>query len=384
MTSQKLILVIDDDQNVGLFFAQLLQQDYIVEFAVNGVQGLKKIQELDPDLILLDQKMPQMGGLEVLRRLSAMNARSPVIIMTAYGDIGSAIEAMKLGAVDYVMKPFDHEKLLRDIGKALSIPIRSERVLAWRDKIIGHSPQMQKVWRLIEKFAPSDATILLQGESGTGKTLCARAIHEMSKRGEGPFVAVECALWPDALMEGELFGSGEHVPAGANERTPGRFELADRGTLFLDEVESLSPAHQMKLLRVIQQSSMGPLGSPQARPLDIRIVAASHVPLKNAADKGAFRSDLYYRLGTVTIDVPPLRERQGDLPLLTDHFAQMFSKKFHRNVAAVSSEVRRIFEDYAWPGNVRELEDVMRWAVLSADEEILPAHLPAYFPPPHT
>ena len=315
--SKKTVLVIDDEPSFIRHFCRLLGEEYQVQGVSSAREGLERVQTFRPDLILLDLKMPKMGGLEFLRELKKMESPPPAIVMSAYGDIPSVVQAMKLGAIDFITKPFHDEKLKEGIRLFFSLSESPQEQL-YKGIIIGESPEIQAVWGLIEKFAPSDIGILLVGESGTGKELFVRTIHEMSKKGVGPFVPVDCATIPESLVESELFGYEKGAFTGANTRKPGWFETAHKGTLFLDEVGNLSSSVQAKLLRTLQEMTISPIGSMKHTPIDVRVISATNIDLEEAVSEGGFRADLYYRLSAVRVVIPPLREREGDIPLLAN------------------------------------------------------------------
>jgi len=377
---RKQILVIDDEDKIIRSISCLLKDKYAVFSATCGHEGLRHAKELLPDLVLLDLKLPDIWGMEVLEKLKELDNYIPVIVMTAYGRVEEAVQAIKLGAADFIMKPFDNERLRGNIEKLFSLKTLRLKELEVRKNIIGESRAIQGVWNAIEKFAPSDVTILLEGETGTGKELFARAIHEMSKQRNGPFCPVDCASLPETLLESEIFGYEKGTFTGAIERKPGRFELAKGGTLFLDEVSNFSFNIQVKLLRVIQERRFYPLGSKNLKPVDLdcRIVVATNQNLRDAVRKGIFREDLFYRLSAVTIQLPPLRERENDLGLLIQYFIRVYNERFNKNISGLSPSTLAILEGYHWPGNVRELENAIKYSVLSAVDVIMPWHLPEY------
>ena len=378
MDKSKRILIIDDNQDFTRSLSNTLG-DYEVFSAASGVEGLEKAKQLRPHLMLLDLKMPGIGGLEVLQGLKKIGDM-PVIMMTAYGNVGLAVRAMKLGAEDFLMKPIDNEKLKREINKFFSLRARPWRDLTARQQIVGDSAQMRKVWGMVDKFAPSDVTILLEGESGTGKELFARAIHEMSKRNDGSFVALDCGSFPDTLVESEFFGYEKGAFTGAGENKIGLFESANGGTLFLDEISNLSLNAQAKLLRVLQDRRICHLGSKGSKQIDVdfRLIAATNADLQEMIKMGRFREDLYYRTNTVTIRIAPLRERVGDVRPLANHFLKLYNKQFGATVSGISGECIAILKNYHWPGNARELENVIKYSTLFAEDVVFPCHLPEY------
>jgi DNA-binding NtrC family response regulator len=376
--NQKTILIVDDEPSLVAHLCRLLGEVYQVEGVSFAAEGLDRVKTAQPDLILLDLKMPKMGGIEFLRELKRIGCAIPAMVMSAYGDVAAAVQAMKLGAVDFISKPFNDEKLKEDIDLFFSLSGEpGERI--FKESIAGNSTQMQQVWSLIEKFAPSDIGILLMGESGTGKELFARAIHEMSKRSSGPFVPVDCATLPDSLVESELFGYEKGAFTGASTNKAGWFETAHKGTLFLDEVGNLSSSVQAKLLRTLQESTIAPIGSRSHRRVDVRVISATNIDLEQAVSQGGFRADLYYRVSAVPIIIPPLREREGDIPLLARHFVRLYTQRYGKEIDGISSGAMEILCSHSWPGNVRELENVMKSAVLLAQERIEDQDLLPYF-----
>jgi len=377
----RLLLIIDDEEQLNRTLTLHLEKEYQVHSATSGPQGLIEAEKLHPDCVLLDLHLPGMGGLKVLEKLQRLTPVPAVVIMTAYGEIRSAVQAIKRGAADYITKPFDVDQLRQNLRELVRPRVqqclREQGNFLLGDKsIVGEGPQMQEVWAAVEKFAPTSISILLQGESGTGKELLARAIHVLSKRAQGPFVPVDCAAVPDSLWESEFFGYERGAFTGANQTKPGLFTLADGGTLFLDEVGNFPLPLQAKLLRVLQEREVRPLGAKRPVHPDVRVVAASNADLTQMVAQGSFRADLYYRLSAVTISLPPLR-RRGDLPLLMQHFLELYGKQYGKHVH-FTEETIQLLTRYAWPGNCRELENVIRSAVLLAENDILPHHLPAY------
>lgn len=368
------ILIIDDDPRMHKLLFRQLEPEFVLRVASSGSEGLEKVQAIQPDLILLDLMMPQISGMEVLKRLKETGREIPVIVLTAYGSVDSAVQAIKLGAADYLEKPFESQKLKQAI-QALLPRRRSVQELPSRQGIIGESPQIQRVWQLVEKYGPTDLPILLEGETGTGKELFARAIHEISKRGQGPFVAVDCSALPESLVESELFGYEKGAFTGANVNKPGRLAWANGGTFLLDEISNLPPFYQAKLLRVIQEQQYTPLGAKGVKPLDVRFISTSNLNLQGAVQQGTFREDLYYRISGMVIELPPLREREGDIELLARHFMEKHGKRSHKPHLKISAEAMEPLLSHRWPGNVRELEHVLSRAVIMADRLILPQHI---------
>jgi len=368
------ILVVDDESSqrelIGGF---LRKQGHEVFLAGSGAEALARVRETRVDLVLSDFRMPGMSGIELLRAVKAVNPEIPFILVTAYGTVEAAVQAMQEGAADYLMKPLDLEELLLRIGRVseqvrLQSAVRDLQAhLVERHRlegIIGESGRMQEVLALVRQVAPSDATVLIRGESGTGKELIARAIHFNSPRAGGPLVTLNCAALPEQLLESELFGHEKGAFTGAVAQRKGRFEMADGGSIFLDEIGDLSPALQVKLLRVLQERQFERLGGNRTLTVNVRILAATHRDLEQAMRSGTFREDLYYRLNVVTVQIPPLRERRADIPALLDHFLRKFAEKNRREVAGLTAAARDALLRYEYPGNVRELENLIERAVL--------------------
>lgn len=381
------ILVVDDEINIrGALVTLLEKKRYQVRGAGTGEEALEQLETAAADLVLTDLKMPGMGGMEFLRRLKQKWPDTEVLVMTAYGSIDTAIEAMRCGAYDYLTKPIDRERFPLAVEKALE-----RRALAFENKqlkdrletrtrfdhMVGESEPMQGVYSLVEMVADSDVTVLLMGESGTGKELVARAIHHKSHRADGPFVTLNCGALPENLFESELFGYEKGAFTGATTNKMGRFELADGGTLLLDEVGELSLKSQVDFLRVLETKEFRRLGGTKIVKVDTRIVAATNRNLQEAVKRGDFREDLYYRLNVVPIRLPPLRERGDDIPLLADRFLDEFSAQHHREPKEISREAMRLLRLYAWPGNIRQLRNLLeRMVVTVKDPLIQPEHLP--------
>lgn len=381
------ILVIDDEKNMRWVLERGLKPlGYRVETAASGLEGVEKARLNEPDLVIVDLKMPGIDGLDTLKRLKESYPKLPVIMITAHGTVETAIEAMKCGAVDYIMKPFDLEEIKIVIEKNLAVRelvkevdyLRSELNLKYNGQsIIGQSAAMEKVFALVDRVADSSATIMIYGESGTGKELVARAIHHNSSRKDKPYIQVNCAALPETLLESELFGHEKGAFTGAVARRPGRFELAHRGTLFLDEIGEISPAMQAKLLRVLQEKTFERVGGIESVKVDVRIVAATNRDLTAAIETGTFREDLYYRLNVIPIHLPPLRERKEDIQLLVRYFLDKLDVK--KRIQEVTPEAMQALVNYQWPGNVRELENVIERAVIIAGgDEIALEHVPFY------
>jgi two-component system, NtrC family, response regulator HydG len=378
------ILIVDDEPyNLDLLEQELTDRGFAVERARSGAEALQKNEALRPDLVLLDYMMPGMHGLEVLREIRAGESDVPVVVMTAHGSIEVAVEAMKLGAYDYLTKPTKIEELDIVIRKA------AEKGQLMRDNValrahapgaepygglLTRSPKMQDVLRIIERVAPTDSSVLILGESGTGKELVARAIHERSARAARPFVPIHCGALPREVLESELFGHEKGAFTGAVNAKPGLVDLADGGTLFLDEIGEMEPDSQVKVLRALETGMFFRVGGTRPRSVDIRIVAATNRDLGEAMRAGEFRQDLYYRINTITVSLPPLRERRDDIPLLAQHFVE---SKAAYGAKRLTAATLAVLEAYAWPGNVRELlHAIERGVILSKGEDIEPGDLP--------
>ena len=382
------LLLIDDEADVQYSFRRIFDSPEVeLATASSGEEALKLIPKLKPDLVIMDVRMGGMSGLEALRRLRDADAKLPVIMMTAYGTTQTAIEAMKLGAYDYLLKPFDVPRLKRIVAEALQAARAMRQVVSYQPLldsedytlgIIGRSEGMQEVFKTIGQVAASDATVLITGESGTGKELVARAIYHHSGRSGRPFLAINCAALPENLLESELFGHEKGAFTGASAQRIGKFEQCDGGTLFLDEIGDMSTATQTKVLRVLQSGSFERVGGNQPIHVSVRIIAATNQPLEEAVAARQFREDLFYRLNVVRIRIPPLRERREDIGLLVSYFLKRFAEGQGGSPKSVSPEVLVALERYAWPGNVRELENVIQRAtVLARGRVILLSDLPA-------
>jgi len=379
------ILLVDDDPEMLWVLSKILSEEgYRVITADGGKEALTKVEEEEPDLVILDMVMPEMDGIQTLKKAKKIDKNLLIIILTAYGSIKSAVKAIKLGAYDYLTRPIDNERLKIVIKNALKAQSLSKEVTSLQEQlaekfkfnnIIGNSSQMQKVYELVKRAAPYDITVLLQGETGTGKELIARAIHWNSSRANKPFVPIDCAALPESLVESEIFGYEKGAFTGADRRKLGKIELAEGGTLFLDEVGNLTPAIQVKLLRALEERKIEHLGGKKPIEVNIRIIAATNLDLRESTKKGLFREDLYHRLSVFPIFLPPLRERKGDVLLLAKHFLQEFTQKFNKEVKAFSAEAIKGLLKYQWPGNVRELKNTIESALLLADDTILPEHL---------
>jgi two-component system NtrC family response regulator len=383
------LLVVDDEKNYLLVLKELLvEEGYEVLTAQSAVRALEMMAETEPDLVLTDMKMPGMSGLELLERVKQKDPQMPVIMMTAFGTVEKAVEAMRKGAYDYITKPFDNEVLKKTVATALTLwrVIKENRFLSAELKakfgpsdLIGKSAAIDQVRGLIQKVAGTKATVLVTGESGTGKELVARAIHAQSPRRDKPMISVNCSALAETLLESELFGHERGAFTGATGQRKGRFEIADEGTIFLDEVGEMSPGVQVTLLRVLQNREFERVGGNKTIKVDVRVIAASNRDLKEEVSRGTFREDLYYRLNVVHIEVPPLRDRREDLPLLIRHFLEKFAKDLNKETPALSPEALTVLRGYPWPGNIRELENMLERAVIlssgtSIQVEDLPIH----------
>ena len=375
------ILVVDDELKMRRILQMALQEDgYSVTSAENGKQALEKISGLPFHLVIADMKMPAMGGMELLKKIKELDEKLPVIIMTAYGTVSTAVEAMKHGACDYILKPFDIEEMKLIVSRAISMNrLIKEKEFQQEElktkygfeNIIGKSPLIQEVCETIKKVANVKSTVLIYGESGTGKELAARAIHFAGNMSEMPFIAVNCAALSETLLESELFGHVRGAFTGAHADRQGRFELADRGSLFLDEVGAMSRSLQASLLRVIETKQFERVGGTKTIHVDVRIIAATNTDLKELVKKGDFREDLFYRLNVVPITLPSLRKRRDDIPILANHFLNLYNRELGKKIKMISPEAINILSNYTWPGNVRELENVIERAVVLAHKNIL-------------
>jgi two-component system NtrC family response regulator len=386
------ILIVDDEKNYPLILGAVLEEEGFETFAANsGADAFEILKNTDVDLVLTDMKMPSMDGMELLEKIKAKDEELPVIMMTAHGTVDKAVEAMQKGAYNYILKPFDNDRLILYVNKAISMyrvikenrRLRNAAELQYSfGNIIGKSKVMQDVFDTIRKVAPSTATVLIEGGSGTGKELVAKSTHFNSLRRDKPFVAVNCSALAESLLESELFGHEKGAFTGAVAMKKGRFELADGGTLFLDEISELSQSLQVKLLRILQEKVFERVGGVRPISVDIRIIAATNKNFKEEMEQGQFREDLYYRLNVVHFVLPLLRERQEDILLLVNHFINKYGdeRKSADPVTGLDQKVERLFYDYSWPGNVRELENVVERAmVMCQGSEIKVSDLPNEF-----
>ncbi|MCF8068201.1 MAG: sigma-54 dependent transcriptional regulator [Desulfobacterales bacterium] len=363
------ILIIDDDDALRKSFEKILLEDgFLVTGAASGESGIEIIRNEIPDLVILDLRLPGMNGMDTFKKIYEIEPKLPVIIMTAYGTTETAIEAIKIGAFDYILKPFDVPDMLDTISKALAagrlmkspIALDAKPDTAKSDAIIGRCHAMQEVYKSIGKAAPTDATLLIRGESGTGKELVARAVYQHSKRSHKPFLVINCVAIPANLLESELFGYEKGSFTGAVHRRIGKIEQANGGTVLLDEIGDMPIDLQAKLLRLLQEKSIERLGGRDTIPIDVRIIAATNRNLETAIEQGTFREDLYYRLKVVTIWLPPLNEREGDIPLLTEYFQSSYSARNDVPNPGIADDAQKLLNRYSWPGNVRELANVIR------------------------
>ncbi|MGH7252839.1 MAG: sigma-54-dependent transcriptional regulator [Nitrospiraceae bacterium] len=392
MRPPRLLIIEDEERMRRLFELVLKQEGYDLLLASTGEQGIRTLRDVaDLDLIVTDLQLGKQSGLDVLEAAKQALPDVPVLIITGYGTVKSAVEAMKKGAYDYISKPVDNEELKIVLARALQVRRLSQDNRALRaglherfgfNRIVTVSSKMAEVKRLAMEVARTDVTVLITGESGTGKELLARAIHYAGARAGGPLVAVNCAGIPENLLESELFGYEQGAFTDAKKAKAGRFQLADRGTLFLDEIGEMSLAAQAKLLRVLEDHTVEPLGGLRGVKVDIRVICATNQILPELIRKGSFREDLYYRLNVGTLHIPPLRERREDIRALLDSFLETASRERGTHIHHVSPEALALLEGYHWPGNVRELHNVMEWVTISCKEgEIKPEHLPAFLHP---
>lgn len=375
------VLVVDDEAVIREGLRRILEKEgFHVETSASGQIALERMQEENFGLVISDLKMPGMSGMEVLKAIKILQPEVPVIIITGFSTVDTAVEAMKNGAFDYIAKPFTPDQITEKVRKALEQrAVLLENIFLKKelgehhgfDLFIGESKEMQKVYRRIIQVAPTDSTVLITGESGTGKELVARAVHNNSNRRENPFVAVDCTSLAENLLESELFGHVKGSFTGAIQTKTGLFKVADGGTLFLDEISNISLTTQAKLLRVLQEREITPIGGTQPIPIDIRLVAATNKSLRTLVSQGGFREDLFFRLNIIPVDLPPLRERKGDLPLLIGHFLKEFSEEMGKDIRGLAPDALALLEEYNFPGNVRELENIIERAVVLAEGDLI-------------
>jgi nitrogen regulation protein NR(I) len=377
---QRRLLVVDDEPSV-LYALQRQFQSATLDVAVaqTGAQGLELVRDLHPDVVMLDVHLGDMSGIDVFDQIRLLDARVPVILVTAYGATETAIEVMKRGAFEYLLKPLDVHQLREVVERALEMSrfrhvpavFGDEKPAGDSERIIGQSPGMQDVYKAIGRVASRDVTVLILGESGTGKELVARALFHHSGRTAAPFLAINCAAIPETLLESELFGHERGAFTGAERRRIGKFEQADGGTLFLDEIGDMSAPTQAKVLRLIQEQRFERLGGNETIQTSVRLIAATNKDLEKEVTAGRFRKDLLYRLNVFTIRVPPLRERRDDIPLLVEHFLPHLGRSLGRNVRSVTPEAQRCLLSYPWPGNIRQLQSVLKYAIVQGSGEVL-------------
>ena len=379
--SRGVILVIDDEQGMRKYLQRLLTQEgYQVILSPQGEKALEELKKERVDLALVDLKMPKVDGIEFLERAKAILPELPIIIMTAYATLETAIEAMKKGAADYINKPFDMDEILLVINRALERKrLEEENILLHKElerkytfqDIVSRNPQMHKIFDLVKKISPTNSTILIRGETGTGKELLARAIHNLSERRDKPFVPVDCASLTESLLESELFGHVKGAFTGAVSDKKGLLEVANGGTVFLDEIGHISLNIQAKLLRVLQDGTIKRVGDTTFRKVEVRIISATNEDLEGLVKEKKFREDLYYRLNVVPIVLPPLRERKEDIPLLVEYFINKYNSLEKKNLKGMSSDALKLLMNYSWPGNIRELENLIHRAVVVEKSEYI-------------
>lgn len=383
------LLIVDDDPELLYSLERALRSDSLeVVTALSAGEGIQQVHATHPAAVIMDVRLPDMSGLDAFVRIREIDSRLPVIVITANATTETAIEAMKRGAFDYLIKPVKLDHLLEvveravELGRLTHVPAvfdETESADATVDRIVGQSPAMQEVYKAIGRVAPQDITVLLLGESGTGKELVARAIYQHSRRSQGPFLAINCAAIPETLLESELFGHERGAFTGADRRRIGKFEQTNRGTIFLDEIGDMTPATQAKVLRVLQEQRFERLGAAETIQTDVRIIAATNQNLDELVAAGRFRRDLFYRLRVFTIELPPLRDRRVDLGLLVDYFIRVFGRELNKPAHSAAADVIELFASHAWPGNVRELQSAIKHALVQATGDVLTiACLPAY------
>ncbi|HJT75734.1 MAG TPA: sigma-54 dependent transcriptional regulator [Gemmataceae bacterium] len=382
------LLVVDDEPSILHFFRRAFPEpDVTLRTATSAAEGLEAVKRDRPDVVILDINLPDASGLDTFRRIHALDPKIPVLFITGHGTTATAIEAMRLGAYEYLLKPLELDQLSDLVERAFAIS-RLMRVPAVipegaevqedSDALLGRCPAMQEVYKAIGRVAPQDVTVLITGESGTGKELVARAVYHYSPRDKGPFLAINCAAIPETLLESELFGHEKGAFTGADRRRIGKFEQASGGTLFLDEIGDMTPLTQTKILRVLQGQEFERVGGNEPIRADVRVIAATNRDLEKMVAEGTFRGDLYYRLNVYAIRLPPLRERGEDLPLLAEHFVRRFGRELKKDVRGIAPEAMELLRAYPWPGNVRELQSVIKQALLqTTGPVVLPEFLPS-------
>jgi len=380
------ILIVDDEQGMRQLLSLVFgRAGHQVRAAENGRRAVEMLRERAADLIVSDVRMPDMGGIELLRAARDLSPDVAVVMMTAFATVETAREAFKLGADDFIQKPFDVDELKLIVEKALELRQLKQEIQGWRktqsdrgrlDQIVGRSPRMQAVYQMVETVAAVQSTVLITGESGTGKELVARAVHNLSPRSDKPFVSINCGAFTETLLESELFGYVRGAFTGATANRKGLFEAADKGTIFLDEIGEMSPAMQVKLLRVLQERKVRPVGGHEELSVDARVIAATNRDLPSMVKAGTFREDLFYRVSVIPIELPPLRDKREDIPELVTHFTEKYCAQASRSLS-VSERAMALLERYSWPGNVRELEHTIERAVaLERTDQIQPERLP--------
>jgi DNA-binding NtrC family response regulator len=380
------ILVADDEEDILLLYKNILKNDFKLTTATRGSDAVRKVSEEHFDLVILDVIMPEMNGIEALKKIKEIDGSLDVIMVTASKEVKPAVDCLKFGAFDYIIKPFEVEDLLSTIRKALE---RKKIIMenlylkqalderASLGELIGKNEKIRKIYDIIESICRTDSTVFITGESGTGKEIVAETIHKKSKRANMPYIVVNCAAIPENLLESEMFGHERGAFTGALDRHIGKFELASGGTIFLDEIGEMPLNMQAKLLRTVQENVIERVGGERSIPIDVRIIAATNIDIKKAVQEKKFREDLYYRLNVIPIDLPPLRDRIEDIPLFINYFIAKYKKEFKRNIKYITDDALKIFQAYPWPGNVRELENLIeRIVTLSREDHIDITHIP--------
>lgn len=366
------ILIIDDDKIVGITLSQLFKKaGYEYRVAYTGTRGIALMSEFEPDIVLLDFKLPDINGFEILQKIKDHNKYITVIMITSFGDIRKAVTAIKMGAYDFIAKPFDKEEILDLVKKLLHKSTSSHMIPIDIPKMMGQSKPLQKVLDHIQRISAHDITVFLEGDTGTGKELFARMIHNLSPRKDKPFIPVDCGAIPESLFESELFGHTQGAFTGASDQKKGKFELAHGGTLFLDEINNLPLNLQPKFLRVIQEKEIQRLGDEKSTKVDVRIIVASNNDIYEDVTKGTMREDLFYRIHEFKIDLPTLKERKDDIMTIAQYFLDEISTAYHKNIIGFTPSATKLLENYSWPGNIRELKSVIKSAVLLTDSSMI-------------
>jgi DNA-binding NtrC family response regulator len=381
MNNTETVLIVDDNKDLQFNLSNIIESEgYNVVSAGEGKTALREVKDKSPDLVLLDMRLPGMDGMTILEEIKKIDSNIIVIMLTAFGEVKGAVKAMKLGAFDYITKPFDNEELVIVIKKALNAGSLNKEVLSLRkqldeknliDEVIGESPEFKQVLKQVQIIAPTNMTVMIQGESGTGKEVICNLIHKLSNRKDKPLIAIDCGAIPDTLVESELFGHEKGAFTGADTSKTGRFEQADGGTLFLDELTNLTESNQMKLLRVLEERKFQRLGGKKTIEVDVRIIAASNIKLFDAVSDGIFRNDLYYRLNEFHIEIPLLKDRKDDIPRLSKYFLDKANSELGRDVKGFNSEALKLILNYNWPGNIRELKNIIKRGVLLTESELI-------------